>query len=159
MAPPGGEAKLAAPVADRERGYLGLPGGAADFVLSDVRADVLIVDLFDMYCHVCQKTAPKVNALFALLEKRGYGGRIKMIGVAVGDTPLEAETFRRKFQVPFPVLADRVKAVSAEFGNEKRPCLLVLKKREGRLSVIFSHTGSIDDIEATLEAILKAAGP
>lgn len=157
-AAPEGEAVLTAPASETERRYLGLPAGKASFRLADVQAEVLVVDIFDLYCHVCQKTAPTMNRLHALIQTRAQSERIRMIGIGAGDTPLETETFRKKYRIPFPAFSDRAKAVTRQLGPDQRPALVVLKRQGDRLEVVYAHTGSIDDVEATLGEILAAAG-
>src|SRR5258708_39276071 len=87
--------------------YLGLAAGTTNFALADIRCEVLVVDFFDMYCHICQRESKHVNDLYEAAQNRNLSTRIKFVGIGVGDTPLEASTFKRKFGVPFPVFPDR----------------------------------------------------
>jgi thiol-disulfide isomerase/thioredoxin len=127
---------LPAPRDPDERAYLGLADGGTNFVLEDIQCEVLIVDLFDMYCHVCQTVAPHVNALYREAQDRGLGRRVKFIGLGVGDTQLEVTTFKQKLKVPFPVFPDRKTAAARQFGDFKLPNTLVLKHRNGQLQVV-----------------------
>src|SRR5258708_24985981 len=72
--------RLGAPQSQAERDYLGLSPEVSTFRLEDIRCDVLVVDCFDMYCHICQTGARHLNELFELAQARGLGGRVKFIG-------------------------------------------------------------------------------
>ena len=60
------EFTLPAPEKNETRAYLGL-GPKARFSLDQVDADILIVEIFSMYCPICQREAPRVNALYEKL--------------------------------------------------------------------------------------------
>ena len=48
--------------------YLGVSGSGM-FKLSDIRAKVVIIEVFNMYCPHCQKEAPQVNKLYEVLQE------------------------------------------------------------------------------------------
>src|SRR6266436_3687064 len=66
---------LATPKSEVELNYLGLAADVSTFQLQDIRCEVLVVDCFDMYCHVCQTGARHINELYALAQARGLGSR------------------------------------------------------------------------------------
>ena len=150
---------LPLPEPAQHRTYLGLHPEAVTFVLEDVEGEVLFVELFDMYCHRCQKVAPAANELYRLLQERGYGGRIKMLGIAMGNTEFEAETFRQRFRPAFPVVPDRGKAVSRALGCELTPSFIALRKTpEGELREFYRHQSYFTDAGVILERLLRRAG-
>src|SRR5579859_5337230 len=75
------EARLAAPATESERAYLGLSNETSSFKLEEIRCEVLVVDCFDMYCHVCQAGAKRINSLYSLIQDRSLGDRVKVIGL------------------------------------------------------------------------------
>src|SRR5258708_4746078 len=62
--------RLPVPQGDLERSYLGLPAEASGFLLQEIETEVLVVDCFDMYCHLCQTGAKHVNELYKLAQER-----------------------------------------------------------------------------------------
>src|SRR6266496_5528737 len=104
--------RLPGPQAESDRKYLGLSSIIERFSLDNVQADVLVVDFFDMYCHVCQARARHMNEFYQLVQSRGLSGRIRILGVGVGDTPKEVAVFKEKFGLPFPVFPDRTGSFS-----------------------------------------------
>ncbi len=137
--------QLTVPADTAERAYLGLSAETGAFQLEDIHCEILVVDCFDMYCHICQAGAPHLNALYRLAQERGLGDRIKFIGLGVGDTPLEVATYKQKLLVPFPVFPDRHTVIAKRFGPVRLPNLLVLRNRNGRLELIQSITGDVLD--------------
>ena len=141
--PKAADYRLAVPQAEADRAYLGLPQEGSSFRLEDIRCDVLVIDCFDMYCHICQAGAPHVNELYRLAQARGLGNRVKFVGLGAGDTPLEVATYREKFKVPFPVFPDRRVVILKQFGELKLPNLIILRNRAGKLEVINQSPGPI----------------
>ncbi|MEN6507606.1 MAG: hypothetical protein ABFD63_02265, partial [Smithella sp.] len=61
------EMKLPKPADSGDLKYLGL-SGSGTFTADQVKAQVLIIQIFSMYCPYCQKDAPNVNRFFGLIE-------------------------------------------------------------------------------------------
>ena len=149
---------LAIPEGEAERAYLGLSSDSGRFLLSEVEAELLVVDCFDMYCHACQTGAKHVNELHALVQEYGVGDRIKFVGLGINNTPLETSTFQRKFDVPFPVFPDRYRDVSDQFGRIRLPSLLVLRLEDDGWEVMHQITGTLDDPERFFLQLLEELG-
>lgn len=112
-------------------------------------ADVVVLSFFDMYCPHCQRSAPDVNQLHAMVQRRGMGGRIAFYAIGRNNTPMEAEMYRKRFNVTYPVLADRDRAISSRFGDFLPPMLIALKKKEGRWQEFYRESkiqGKADQI-------------
>lgn len=148
---------LTVPKSEAERTYLGLPAGATNFTLAEIRAPIVVVDVFDMYCHACQSAAKQVVELYRLAHQRGLGGRLRFIGLGVRNSPLEVATYQKRFNVPFPVVPDRHGDVVRQFGELRLPTLIVLRNRNGRLEVVYRHIGVPGDLPALLRHIEEDA--
>lgn len=149
---------LAIPQTAADREYLGLPEAATSFRFEDIRCELLVVDCFDMYCHICQAGAKHVNELYSLVQGRGWGQRVKFVGLGVGDTPLEVATYKDKFKVPFPLFPDRRSVLVKQFGELRLPNLLVLRNRQGQLEVIHRSPGALLNPKALLPPIEAELG-
>ncbi len=86
--------------------YLGLDGSKDTFKLQDIKADLAVVQIFSMYCPVCQREAEEVNNLFWLMEQRAVDDKVKLIGIAPGNSDFEVSVFREQYDIPFPLIAD-----------------------------------------------------
>lgn len=85
--------------------YLGVDKN--QFKLSQIKADYLIIEIFSMYCPRCQKTASETVSLFDWLKKKKLSNSVKIIGIAATNTPLEADIYKAKYKIPFPLIADK----------------------------------------------------
>ncbi|MFZ2446097.1 MAG: TlpA disulfide reductase family protein [Syntrophobacteraceae bacterium] len=142
-----------------ERNYLQVEEGP--FKLSQVKTEVLIVEIFSMYCPYCQKEAPNVNGLFeALAANPKLKSRVKLIGIGAGNSSFEVNAFRNLYRIEFPLLPDGDLAIHKQLGAVGTPYFFVLRnKAPGRLEVIYSQVGSFGDPAAFLDMIAAKIGP
>jgi len=150
---------LAIPEREDAREYLGLTGKGS-FSISQIKADLVIVEIFSMYCPYCQKEAPIVNDLYKVIsEKPALKDRIKIIGIGAGNTPFEVDVFRDKYDVRFPLFSDESFAVHKAVGEVRTPYFFVLRMNAGGSdTVIYSKVGTIQDPNRFLDLIVKEAG-
>jgi peroxiredoxin len=150
---------LPAPQNAAEKAYLGLKG-EGPFKLAQIKAKVLIIEIFSMYCPFCQNEAPHINELYQTIEKNpGLKGRVKLIGIGAGNSPYEVQVFKETYQVPFPLLADEDFAVHKLLGEVRTPYFFALKMgKKAAPRVIYSELGGLKGIEAFLEGIRKGSG-
>ncbi len=149
--------RLPAPQTESERKYLGLSSTVERFSLDNVQADILVLDFFDMYCHVCQNRARHMNEFYQLVQSRGLSGRVRVLGVGVGDTPKEVAVFKEKFGLPFPVFPDRTGSFSRQFGKIRVPNVIVFKRRLGHFEVVYQESSLPDNPEQFLAKVLSYA--
>ncbi len=142
-----------------EKVYLGI-SGEGSFKLSQINATVLIIEIFSLYCPQCQAAAPEVNALYQMIEEvPAIKTKIKMIGIGAGNTLLEVNTFKEKYQVPFPLFPDEDFTIHKNLGEVRTPYFIVAKFKKDRSSeVIYLKEGAFGQAEAFLQWILKASG-
>ncbi|HPC46945.1 MAG TPA: redoxin domain-containing protein [Deltaproteobacteria bacterium] len=151
---------LSVPADAAERTYLGLGREAGRFALSDVASDIVIVEIFSMYCPHCQRHAPKANELFELIEADPkLKGRVKLIGVGVGNSAFEVKFFKKKYKIPFPLFDDAGSLVLGRLPGIRTPTFFALKKTgKGRISAFFLEKGPHDDPKAFLSRVIDASG-
>ncbi|MBI4965679.1 MAG: TlpA family protein disulfide reductase [Desulfomonile tiedjei] len=147
--------KFAGPDNPAERKYLGLTT-AGDFKLADVKGKYIIIEVFSMYCPICQKEAPKVNQCHELIEKNpAHSGKVKLIGIGTGNTPFEVDVFRKKFAIRFPLVPDDNFVVQKAFSQPVRtPTFITVKKRGKKgLELVNVHVGELSAAEAFLKSL------
>jgi peroxiredoxin len=152
--------RLPAPQDPMQRQYLGL-STADDFTLIQVKAQAVIVEIFSMYCPHCQASAPEVNRLNEAIEKDpATKGRVKLIGIGAGNTPVEVAVFRKKYGIEFPLLADDGFHVQKAFAKPLRtPTIMVLKlDGSGKAVLVHSHVGELKDREELLKVLAGLLG-
>jgi peroxiredoxin len=139
---------------------LGLASDTTPVSLNAIKAEVLVVEVFSMYCPHCQGEAPEVNALAALVSRRGLDNRIKIIGLGVGNSEAEVEIFRQKYRIPFPLFADAQFVAHKAVGEVGTPYFYVLGRKPGQknFTVLEGTLGRLDSPEAFLRGIVRQAG-
>jgi peroxiredoxin len=147
---------LSVPESPADNAYLGL-NEKNTFSLSDIKADILIVEVFSMYCPYCQREAPLINDLFEIINKRSdIRDKIKIIGIGAGNSPFEVNVFRKQYNIPFPLVPDQSFAVHKAVGEVRTPYFFVLKKKtDGSNLITYSQVGSIRDPNQFLALILN----
>lgn len=142
-----------------EASYLGVESKKS-FNIPEIKADVVIVEIFSMYCPYCQKEAPILNHLYEDIAKdEAVRNKVKLVGIGAGNTPFEVKTFKEKYKVPFPLFADADFSLHQVFGDVRTPYFMVIKiNRDGSHKVIYSEAGSIGSPQDFLKLVLKKAG-
>jgi peroxiredoxin len=152
------EVKLPKPADSGELQYLGLTGSGT-FSADQVKAQAVIIQIFSMYCPYCQKDAPNVNRLYGLIENNPrLKGKIKIIGIGAGNTTFEVATFKKKYQVEFPLIPDGDFKIYKIIGEVRTPYFMVLKLNGPKpLETVYSRLGAHENVEAFLAEIIKLA--
>jgi len=151
--------KLAAPADESEKKYLGLCG-EEHFTVPDINADVVIVEVFSMYCPHCQAAAPDVNKLYeAIQNDPKLKDRVKVVGIGAGNTAMEVDVFREKYKVPFPLFMDGNFEAHKVLGEVHTPYFIGIKKQEdGSHTVFYSELGGFDDPLEFLKQMIDHSG-
>lgn len=149
---------LSAPKSVEAQDYLGVRGKAS-FKISQIPAQLVILEIFSMYCPYCQREAPQVNELYQLLAKRqDLKDKIKIIGVGTGNSAYEVQVFQDKYAVPFPLFPDENFAIHDALGRVRTPYFFGIRiNPDGSNRIIYSKVGTIQDPQQFLELLLKQA--
>jgi peroxiredoxin len=145
--------KFAAPENPSQKKYLGL-SGSGDFKLTDVKAKYIIIEVFSMYCPICQREASKVNQCHELIQKNSaHRGKVKLIGIGTGNTPFEVDIFRKKYAIQFPVLPDDGFLIQKAFSQQVRTPTFVIARNRGEkgLELVHLHVGELGTAEAFMK--------
>lgn len=150
---------LPVPEGADHRAYLGLSGNNR-FKIGQIQAQVVIIEIFSMYCPHCQTEAPLVNQLYEKIESTpSLKGKIKLIGIGAGNTPFEVDVFKQKYQVPFPLFSDADFAVHKAIKEVRTPFFLGVRlKGDGTDRVIYAKVGGLEGVDHFLDLIVKASG-
>ena len=151
--------KLPIPQDSSAQSYLGL-SGTGEFTISQIKAKVVIIQIFSMYCPVCQKEAFRVNKLHRTIqERKDLKDKIRMIGIGTGNTPFEVGFFQKKYEVPFPLFSDEDLSIHKILGELRTPYFVGVKiKRDGSDEVFYSRLGQFKDVNSFLKRIVERSG-
>jgi peroxiredoxin len=150
---------LTDPLNAAQRAYLGIADNDR-FSLDQIPSDIVIVEIFSMYCPICQKEAPKVNRLYQAIEASASAkGRIKVIGIGAGNSAYEVQYFAKSYDVAFPLFADGDYSIHQKLGQVRTPFFIVLKRdAAGSQRVLYAQLGGFDQAAAFLKKIMSLAG-
>jgi peroxiredoxin len=148
-----------------ELSYLGISEKKI-FSLQEIHGDLILIEFISTYCVSCQKQAPIFNQLYSFIKKDPrLKGKVKMMGVAAGNNPIEVEIFKKKYKVPYPLISDYKFDAHTAVGSPRTPFTIwVRKDAQGKGIVVSTHLGlmdlksAIDETKAVLQydlALLK----
>jgi hypothetical protein len=139
-----------------EAAYLGVAADG-EFRITDVKADVVVIEIFDMYCMNCQKDASEVNRLFDLLQKSPLRSRVRFLGIGKKNTVTEAGIYRKRYEVKFPLLPDpEMKNVKA-IGEEKTPTFIVVDLISRKVTHKRWRVGSAEELLEEIDKAVRSA--
>jgi peroxiredoxin len=150
---------LPVPEKASQKAYLGLSEGKI-FTLTDINAKVLLVEIFSMYCPHCQAEAPVVNRLYGKIEANPrLRQSIRVIGIGVGNTAFEVNTFREKFHIPFPLFPDPDFEIYSALGKVRTPFFIGIKKEnKGTERIFLVQLGGFGSVDEFLDRVLQESG-
>lgn len=142
-----------------DKAYLGIAQGAF-FKVPQIKAAVVIIEIFSMYCPYCQREAPEVNRLYTLIENNpALKGKIKLIGLGTGNTKFEVEVFRKNYTVPFPLVPDEDFTMHKGFGEVRTPYFIGVRiNADGTHQVFYSKLGGFGAAEEFLKLVVQFSG-
>ena len=130
--------------------YLGLKNKKS-FSIFDIQAKLILIEIFSLYCPICQKQAPIANTIYKYIQRNPELSKdIKMIGIGAGNNQREVDVFRETFRVPFPLFTDPDFVVHKKLGEPRTPFTILITKKGKILSV---HYGVIKDVEGFVQKI------
>ena len=149
---------LPAPSDPTARTYLGLTDQER-FTLGEIETRLLIVQIFSMYCPICQKEATDLNALYRRINADPQlKDQVKLIGIGAGNSDFEVNVFRDKYQIPFPLFSDPDFTLHQRIGAVRTPHFFGLIVDENdSFRLFYNRSGEIDDPERFLDTLITAS--
>ncbi len=137
--------------------YLGLIG-KNKFSFKDIQGSIFIIEFFSTYCMSCPRNYPVLNSLFNNVESdKNLKDKVKIIGIAVGNTQDEINEHIKKYSLEFPVLTDYWFTFHKAIGSPRVPFTIIAKKiAKNKIKVLFVHQGIIENEDIILENIPKS---
>ena len=142
-----------------QKKYLGL-SSKTTFSIPQIKASVVIVEIFSMYCPYCQAEAPSINKLYYKIQNnRRLEGRFKLIGIGAGNTTFEVENFRDIYKIPFPLFPDDDFSIHKKIGEVRTPYFFAVGiNKDGTHRVLYTHIGHIKNHDELIKMLLRRAG-
>lgn len=152
--------KLSMPKDSTDKGYLGFWGLDSFFKIPEIKARVVLIEIFSMYCPYCQKEAPYMNQLYAKIEQDpALKGKIKLIGIGAANTLYEVGVFKTKYSVPFPLFPDGDLIIHKQVGGVRTPYFIGVKMNaDGSHQIFYTKLGVFENVDEFLGNIIKLSG-
>ncbi len=153
--------ELPMPQSEAEKSYLGLTG-TGTFQITQIKAPVLLIEIFSFYCPYCQDSAPQVNEFYQLIQARPeLKEKIKLIGIGSSNSSFEVNSFREKYQVPFPLFPDQKMEIFKMLGARGTPTFIGVRVNDQGLQEQFylgEGAGAFQNTSQFLNEIIKLSG-
>ena len=95
----------------------------------------------------------------AIEERKDLKGKMKIIGIAIGNTPSDVAYFKEKYKVPFPLFQDEDKSIYTALGKPRAPYFIGVKiVEDGSAQVFHSKLGAFGKPDKFLASMLKLSG-
>ena len=152
------------PLSAEDKNYLRLPDEGGDagkpvaVAISDLDAELLVIEFLNRYCPSCQAQVPLMNAAYRAIEGLpDFKQQARIIGVAAGNSFEEVAAFKIEKKIPFPIFQDPDFTAYDAIGTpDGTPFTLLARRVNGRFIVLSTHLGRIKSAEELASDIQNA---
>lgn len=133
--------------------YLGI-SRKINFSFKDMSGTLFLFEVFSTYCTSCPKNVPILNNVYSTVENDlTLRGKVKVIGIAIGNNQNEVESFKKEYKVLYPILTDSHFAAHEALGNPRVPYTISVKRDKGKAIVMNTHQGVIESVNSIMNEV------
>jgi peroxiredoxin len=129
--------------------------GGGEVRLSDLRGQVVLVNLWASWCPPCRAEMPALQAVYE--ENRARGLEVLAVNTTYQDREADAAAFVQEFALSFPILWDRSGAVSRQYQLQALPSTFIVDRQGVIRRVIIGGPMSEATIATSVESLLQEA--
>lgn len=150
---------LSVPKNTEHQKYLGIIGKGT-FTIPQIKAEVVIIEIFSMYCPHCQREAPTINKFYEeLVNSQKLKDKVKLIGIGVGNSAFEVSHFRKTYKIQFPLFPDADYSIHKKIGEVRTPYFIGVRIiKDGTHRIFHSKLGGAKEANQNLKMLLHRSG-
>ena len=96
---------------------------------------------------------------YAIENNADAKGKVKLIGIGVGNDAFEVEFFKKNYDVPFPLFEDEDYVIHEQLGRPATPFFIGVKiNDDGAHRVFYTQLGGFERADKFLDLILEQSG-
>lgn len=142
------------PLAESESyAKLGLSQTSGPVRLTDIKGEILILELFNRFCMSCLKQTAELEKFNQELQKLGLSDKIKILGIGIGNTGPDLVAFKKVVPYSYAVAPDQRFNFYYDIGDlDSAPTTLFLRRKGDKWVLADGHAG----IHGAVEMLVRS---